>query len=127
MAIFNVDCRIACVVERVYTMEDIEAETQEDAALIAAARLKASQGDLTPKHGFFQGRLDLESETEHEVYPEMLVVGKDRGTQGFVQKDSVVYDGDGKILPPHLVVTVSGGRTTYQWMTDDEFAEHSAK
>lgn len=126
MAKFNVDCRIACVVERVYTMEDIEAETQEEAALIAAARLKASQGDLSPKHGFFQGRLDLESESEHEAYPIMLVVGNGRGSQGFVSKDSVVYDGDGKILPPHLVVSCLGDKTVYTWMTDEEFAEHSA-
>ena len=84
MATYNVDLRCSYCIERVCTMEDIEADSEEQAAVIAQRRYLAANGELTPAHGFFQGRMDLASERDNSCScAPFIVVGK-RADHGFV-------------------------------------------
>ena len=85
MAIYNVDLRRSYCVERVCTMENIEADSEEQAAVIAQRRYLAANGELTPVHGFFQDRMDLASERDNSCScAPFIVVGK-RADDGFVK------------------------------------------
>lgn len=85
MAIYNVDLRCSYRIERVCTMENIEADSEEQAAAIAQRRYLAANGELTPVHGFFQDRMDLASEQDNSCSCAPFIIVGERADDGFVK------------------------------------------